>query len=156
MKLRVLWRLVGGRDAGEVRYFTLACLLIEALGVAALCDVERGVDEDLDELSFFKKHPGHLTLGPERRDEAAQNHNTGVDHQLRDLADPADVLDPVRVGEPEVGVQPVPEVVAVQDVGPDPALMEALLERVGDRRLARAGEAREPEAAAGVSVEAPA
>ena len=85
-----------------------------------------------------------------------QHHHTRVHHQPRDLADPADVLDPIRVGEPEVGVQAVPEVVTVQNIGPDPALVESLLERVGDRRLARAGEAREPEAAAGVSVQAPA
>jgi hypothetical protein len=156
VQLRVLWWLVGGRDAGEVRYLTPACLLVQSLRVAALCDVERGVDKNLNELTVLEQHPGHLTLGPERRDEAAQHNHARVNHEFCDLADPADVLDPVRVGEPEVGVQAMTQVVPVQDIGPDPALAESLLERVGDRRLPGAREAREPEALAGVPVQAPA
>ena len=36
---------------------------------------------------------------------------------LRDLRDAADVLDPVGVGEAEIAVEPVADVVAVEQVG---------------------------------------
>ena len=69
----------------------------------------------------------------------------GVDHQLRDLGDAADVLDAVGVGEAEVAVEAVADVVAVEQVGVVPAAVQLALDQVGDRRLAGAGEAGQPE-----------
>ena len=84
-------------------------------------------------------------LGAERRDERHEHDQPGVDHQLRDFGDAADVLDAVGVGEAEVLVQPVADVVAVEQVGVTAERVQPLLDQVGDRRLARAGQAGEPQ-----------
>ena len=84
-------------------------------------------------------------LGPERRDEGAQHDQPGVGHQLGDLADAADVLDPVGIGEAEVLVEAVADVVAVEQRGVDAARVEPALDEVGDRRLAGARQAGEPQ-----------
>jgi hypothetical protein len=44
----------------------------------------------------------------------------GVGHQLRHLGDAADVLHAVGVGEAEIAVEPVADIVAVEDVGVAP------------------------------------
>ena len=68
-----------------------------------------------------------------------------LDHQLGDLADAADVLHPVGLGEAEVAVEPVADIVAVEQHGVMAGLMQPLLDDVGDGRLAGAREAGEPE-----------
>ncbi len=71
--------------------------------------------------------------------------SAGVDHQLGDLGDPADVLHPVGVGEAEILVEAVADVVAVQQVGVPAGAVQLLVDQVGDGRLAGPGEPREPE-----------
>ena len=48
----ILRPLVRAVDAGEVLELAGPRLLVEALHIAALGDLERGVDEDFDELAF--------------------------------------------------------------------------------------------------------
>src|SRR3546814_21133536 len=62
-----------------------------------------------------------------------------------DLADAADILDPVGLGEAEVAVEPVPDIVAVEQEAVAVHPVELFLDEVGDRRLARARQAGEPE-----------
>ena len=89
---------------------------------------------------------GHAPLGPERRDEGYEHDQAGVDHEPRDFGDAANVLDPVGVGEAQVLVEPVPDVVAVeQDRCAGPARGSLLLDQVRNRRLAGAGQAGEPQ-----------
>ena len=63
----------------------------------------------------------------------------GVGHELGDFRDAADVFHAILGREAEVGVQPVPDVVAVEDVDVHGEVEELALERVGDRGFARAG-----------------
>jgi hypothetical protein len=44
----------------------------------------------------------HLALRAEGRNEGAGHDQAGVDHEPGDLADPADILHPVGVGEAEI------------------------------------------------------
>ena len=67
-----------------------------------------------------------------------EHDQSGVGHERGDLGDPADVLDPIGFGEAEVAVEPVPDVVAVEEVGVAAEGVEPLLDQVGDRGLARA------------------
>jgi hypothetical protein len=99
------------------------------------------------ELALAEHLPRHPPLGAERRDEADQHDQPRIDHQLRHLGHAADVLHPVLVGEAQVLVQAVADVVAVQDVGVVAHRQQLLLHQVGDGRLARAGQAGEPHAA---------
>ena len=59
----------------------------------------------------------HAALGAERRDEGAEHDQAGIDEQLRHLADAADVLDAVGIGEAEVAVEAVADIVAVEQHG---------------------------------------
>ena len=72
---------------------------------------------------------------------------------LRDLGDAADVLDAVGVGEAEVLVEAVADVVAVEQVGVPAQRVQALLDEVGDGRLAGAGQAGEPQHAGLLALE---
>jgi hypothetical protein len=118
-----------------------------------LGDGQGGVDEDLDELAVVEDLAGQAALGAERRDEGGQHDQAGVDHQLGDLGDPADVLDPVLLGEAEVAVEAVPDIVAVQQIGVAAQGVQALFDQVGDGRLARPRQARQPHHPAALALE---
>ena len=118
---------------------------IEPLRVTPCAFLERRVDEDLHELAVRHHLPRHPPLGAERRDEGDDHDKSRIGHQPCHLGHPADVLDAVGVREPEVAVQPVPDIVAVEDVGVAALRVQLLLEEVRDRRLARARQAGEPE-----------
>ena len=56
-------------------------------------------------------------LVAERRDERDEDDQPGIGHQPRHFGDAADVLDARRFGEAEILVEPVADVVAVEDIG---------------------------------------
>ncbi len=74
-----------------------------------------------------------------------QDDEPGVGQEPGDLDDASDVLDPVDVGEAEVAVEAVSDVVAVEQVGAMTEDVELLLDGVGDGRLSGTGEPGEPE-----------
>src|SRR5688500_5412079 len=100
---------------------------------------------DLDELSLGEQAACHRTLGAERRDKGSQHNQASVDHQLGRFGNTADVLYSVGFGETEVAAKAVAHVVAVEQVGMAAASVQLLVDQVGDRRLARAREARKPQ-----------
>ena len=70
-----------------------------------------------------------------------EDNQAGFTHQLRDFGYAADVLGAILGGEPEIRIQAVPEVVAIESVDQAAAFDEAPLERCGDGALAAAGDA---------------
>lgn len=88
---------------------------------------------------------GDLAVGLERGNEGSQGDGGRVGKQLGDLADSADVLDAVLVGEAEVLVEAEADVVAVKAVGGQTEVQQVLLEGGRDGRLARRRQASEPE-----------
>ena len=143
--LRRLGRLIDAVDAREAAELARTRLAVEALGVARLGDLQRHVDEHLDELVRIEQRAGGVALGPEGRDEGHDHDQAAVDHQLRDLRDAADVLVAVGGAEAEVAAQPVADVVAVEDRGVRTLGEQPLLHQVGDRRLARTGQPGQPD-----------
>ena len=83
----------------------------------------------------------HAPLRPERRDERTDHDHAGIHEELRHLPDTPDVLDAIGVGEAQVAVQAVAHVVAVEHVRVRAPGVELPLDDVGDRALARAGQA---------------
>src|SRR5581483_7746979 len=81
-QLRIERRLVGRVDAGEIVQIAAPRLAVEALGVALLANVERRVDEDLDELALLQDVARHLPLSAERRDEGDDGNEPRIDEQL--------------------------------------------------------------------------
>ena len=120
----LVWR----GDTGELLDLAGAGLLVEALQVALLAHLDRAVDEHLDEVPLLHDGAHLVAVGAVGRDERGQGDQPGVREELRHLADAADVLGPVLGREAEVLVEAVADVVAVEDVGPDAALEETLLE----------------------------
>ena len=142
----VLGRLVGRVDAGEVLDLRRRAPWRRGPSGRAAMQTSSGVSTKTSTNSPSPTQVAHHPpLGAERRDEGAQHDQAGVDEQLRDLADAADVLDAVGVGEAEVAVEAVAHVVAVEHVGVVARAVQLALDEVGDGRLARAGQAGEPQ-----------
>jgi hypothetical protein len=92
--LRVVRLFVGSRDTGEVLDLAGTSLLVEALGITLLGDLEGHVDVDLDErqgvvialgAGLFVKLAGKIAIGPIGRDEGGDGDGGGVGKELSDL-----------------------------------------------------------------------
>ncbi len=136
--LGTLRRFVRRIDAGEVLELATTGLLVQPLNVAVFGDRQWRIDVNLVELARLEQAARHAALGPERRDERHHHDEARIGHQLADFGDSPDVLDPVRIREAQVTVQAVADVVAVEQVGVLAEGEQALLDQVGDGRLAGA------------------
>ncbi len=132
-------------DASEILELAATRLSIEPLGVAGFGDRERRVHEDLDELAVLEERASHPALALERGYERGEHDESGIGHEPCDFGDPTDVLDPIGVGEAEILVEPVADVVAVQQIGVTPVGEQLALDDVGDGGFARSGQSGEPE-----------
>ncbi|HEY0748486.1 MAG TPA: hypothetical protein VGD63_17425 [Steroidobacteraceae bacterium] len=93
-------RLVGRIDAGEMLQFTGPGLLVKAFHVTLLGDLKRRFHINFDEFARMRHLADHAPFGPEGRNKGGQHNEPGVGHQLRDLTDAANILDPIGIGEP--------------------------------------------------------
>ena len=139
-----LGRLVRPAGAGEVAEAARARLRVQALRVALGRELERDVDEHLDELALAEARARRRAVGPERRHERGDHDEPRVGHELRHLGGAPVVLGAVGVAEAEILREPVAEVVAVEHERVPAERVQPPLDRVRDRRLARAREAGEP------------
>jgi hypothetical protein len=144
-------RLVRVVDAGEPGDLTRPGLGVQPLGIAGLAHLERGVDEHLDERQAHRLVDGArpVAIGPVGADDRHERHHARVGEQAGDLADAADVLGAVGGREPEVGVEAVAHVVAVEQVGGTAGGHERALDLDRHGRLARPRQAREPDGRTG-------
>ena len=112
---------VWGVDAGEILELSGACFFVETLSVALFADFERRGDVDFEELnpSFARDLTGSAAVVLVGRDEGGDDDDAGVGEELGGFGDAADVFHAVFGGEAEVAVEPVADVVAVEDVGLD-------------------------------------
>ncbi len=142
------------RNAGVVLYDPCTRLLIHPFRVALLALSETTFDIDFYEISLIEKNAHRVPVFPVRGYEGGEDDDTRIDHQLRNLADPPDVLLPVLGTEPEIGIEAVPYVVAVEDICPYPALEQFLLDEIRNRRFPRCRKSGKPYESAPVFVEA--
>ena len=103
-------------DSREVRQLTPPRLPIEPLRVSGCCKVERSVDEDFEEWIIAKEGACVAAVLGERRNECNQHDQARLDHHARNVCDAPDVLGAVRVSEPEVAAQVLPDLVAVEQI----------------------------------------
>jgi hypothetical protein len=91
---------------------------------------------DLEVTAFGQEgaYEGPVLL--ERGDERADHDVSGFEKELCRLADSPYVFAPVRVGEPEIATEPVPDVIPVEEHGLEARPKELSLQRLGYRRLA--------------------
>jgi hypothetical protein len=100
----------------------------------------------LDELACGEQVARHAPLVAERRNEADEDDQAGIHHQLRHLGNAPDVFHPVRLGEAQVAIQAMANVVAVEQIGVLAVGVQALLQQIGDGRFARPRQPGEPDA----------
>ena len=183
LDFRVLRCLIGGADAGELGDLAFSRLLVETLGVACLGHLEREVDEDLDKSERLvvgvgsglgsMKLTGLLAVGLVGRDEGGDGDGGAVREELGDLwalgsaiacfngrsrnrahlCYPPDVLIPALLIEAQVFVEAEAHVVAIETVCCEAEVEQVLLKRSGDGRLARGGQASEPNGEAALLAE---
>ena len=72
---------------------------------------------------------------------------------LGDLADAADVLDPVGVGKAQIPVEAVPHIVAVEQHRVPAERQQLLFDQIGDRRFAGARQPGQPQHRRGLAFE---
>ena len=87
-----------------------------------------------------------------RGDEGRHADHSRIGKQLGHLAYPPDVLAAILRREPQVGAQPVADVVAIQHVAEHSEHEQLAFQFGGDRRLARTGQAGQPHHAARVAL----
>ena len=105
--------------------------------VRSLSDL-RGVSTNTSQKSLSPTLSRARRPRPVWRDERHKDDEAGVSHQGSNLRNAAQqVFDPVSSGEPEIAVEPVAEVVTIEQIVWRPGA-ELALEYVGDRRLAGA------------------
>ena len=98
----------------------------------------------LDEFVPCDEAPCHAPLAAKRRYEADNHNQAGVQHQLRDLGNAADVLHPILVSEAEIAVEAMTDVVAVEEHCVTACPVQRLLDEVGDGRFSGTGQASQP------------
>ena len=140
-------RLVDVADAGQPGQLAGAGARVEPFRVAPLALGERGRDEHLDE-----RHAGGLVdrarsgaVGGVGRDERDERDDARLGEQRGSVRGTADVLGAVLGAEAEVAVEPVAQVVAVEPQRRPPGSDQQRLDLDGERRLARRGQAGEPD-----------
>lgn len=149
------------RDASELLDLASTGLLVETLGVALLSHLEGHVDKDLDKgnglvavlVGLGVQLARKIAVGAVGRDEGGDGDGGRVGKELGDLADAADVLVAVGLGEAQVLVEAEAHVVAVEAVGGEAQVQEVLLQGGGDGGLARGGEARQPDCEAALGAQ---
>jgi hypothetical protein len=91
--------------------------------------------------------------GPVRRDEGRDHDQSRIEHQSRHLRGAPNVLHAVGLGEAEIAVQPLPQIVPVQHADMPPGRHESVAERAGEGRFSGGGETREPDATGALALE---
>lgn len=153
--------LIRCRDASKLLDLASAGLFVEALGVALLRNLEGHVDKDFDKgdglvaalVGLDVQLARKIAVGAVGRDEGGDGDGGRVGKELGDLADAADVLVAVGLGEAQVLVEAEAHVVAVEAVGGEAQVEEVLLEGGGDGGFARGGEARQPDCEAALAAQ---
>jgi len=138
--------LEGVVDPREVLEIARFGLLVETLRVAAGTLLDGALHVDEDELPVGLDDVTGLPLGlAKRRDHPGDDRDVVAVEQLRDEGRPAVVDAPFLLGESEVRVEVLPDLVAVEVLDLVVAIPDVLFEATRQRRLARRRPAHEPE-----------
>ena len=121
---------------------------VQPLGVAALAVLQRSVDEHFEERDPLVGVHLRAISRCSSSGLIAGTSTPGIGHQRGDIAHPAQVLGAVGHREPEVGVEAVTQVVAVENVCGTTTFEQLLLHQHRDRGFARTGQPGEPQCAA--------
>ena len=129
---------VGAVDAGHIGNEAGSRFFIETFRVSGLAHLQRGVDVNLDETVRSDEVSCHVTLCPKWRNKGGHHNQAGIEHELRDLGDSADVFDTVRIAKPKVAAQAGPDVVTIKNISMLAGPVKGLIKDVGQGGFAGA------------------
>ena len=115
---RIFRRLIGRVDSRKLADLPGPRLLVKLFRITRFAHFQRGIDEHFDELrmafegNFTRAPPIHLV----GRDERRHHDHSRVRHQPRHFAHAADIFEAVLRRKPQVGIQPVTHVIAIEHV----------------------------------------
>jgi len=134
-----------GVDAGEEPDLPAAGFRIEAFDITLFTYGEGGIHEDLNKIVFPDDPFCHFPDVIRGTDKAVDGDDAGVDEELRNFCDPADILKTVSFGKGEVIVDARADDVTVKDLREIAQLMKPLLKLLGDGCLPRPGKPGHPD-----------
>ena len=135
--------LVGITYAGEIRDLAAQGSGIEALHVSLQQLFQGTVDEDLDEIANSRAHL--VTHRAIWRDGGGDDKHSVAGQELGHKTDAPDVDVAIFLGEAKAPGKVLPDDVTVEDLDPLGAQSQLGCQRGGDGRLARSGQAGEPD-----------
>jgi hypothetical protein len=130
--------------AGEIGDFAAGGLGVEAFDVALFAGFVAGFNIDFEQV-VAEQAAGEVAEFAAGSDGGDEGDDALGDEDFGDLGNAADVFEAVLVGEAEVGVEAGAEVVAVEDGGEAPLLVEDALGGVGDGGFPGAGQTAKPD-----------
>jgi hypothetical protein len=136
--------LVRRADAGELLDGAAPRQHVQPLRIACLGNLQRHVDEYLDEGAGREARTRLGACVRERRDQRGDHDEARIRHQPRHFGRASDVLAPVSIAEAEIPVQPFAQRVAVELISSMPERVQLQLQQAGERGLAGARHARQP------------
>ncbi len=120
-------------DSGHIGYRPRVGLGVQPLGVSLDTDIDGRVDEHFDEVAVVEEIPRCAPVGLERRHQRDYDDQTGIQHELGCLGDPADIFRAVLEGESEILIEPDTNVVTVKHISMQTHGMQMALQAIRDR-----------------------
>ena len=130
--------------AGEMCDFATGGFGVESFDVALFTDFVAGLDVNFKNIAA-EDAACEVTEFAAWGDGGNEGDGPLRNQNLSDLRDAADVFKSVFIGETEVGIEAGAEVVAIEDGGEAPLLMENALDGIGDGGFPRAGKPAKPD-----------
>lgn len=130
VQLRLERRLVRSRNTGELLDLTGTGLLVKALGITLLGNLNRDVNKDLDKrkLGLLVDLASKVAVGTVWRDERGDGNGCRISKELGNLANTTNVLVTVLLRESQVLVEAETNVVTVETVRGNLVVKQVLFE----------------------------
>jgi len=132
----LLWRFIGGGDAGEITNLAGPRPGVKLFGVAGFADFQRGIDEHFDEPVFIVSGSDHVSIGSIGRNQRGQDDEPGLLHQATHLAGPSNGFGSVLSAETKVAVDAGSQIVTIENGDRNTLSGEGLLNAVRNGRFA--------------------
>lgn len=140
--LWLLGCLIRRTNSGKFLDFSSSCLLIQALGISLLGNLNRNIDINLDErntlliigmrTTLIMQLSGQLPVSLVRTNKTSQAYGRRIGKQLGDLRNTPYILGAIIRREAEILVEAKADVVAIEEVGLVAQFEEVLLEGYSD------------------------
>lgn len=132
------------RPDQSFRGYAGTCFPVQAFRVPAFALIQWRIHEYLHKFALLEQAARKFALALERRDDAYQDNQPRIDHQVRHFGHTSHVFDARLWCKAQIAIETMPQIIAIEQIGVIPQSAQAALQKVGDRRLASTGQPGEP------------